>query len=182
MKRLLIVLVVVEVLLAAMLIVPLLHERASYRSARAAQRMDPSDEMREAWQAEQARRDRQVMLAFAAVVGLCLNSCVLCFVFGRVVGDQERPRTRRGVLSPAGRRRKRLAQLALLVAFGLIAVGSTAFAGALRDPSKAGLRGLVAVLVGGLLAFGAILAWALAASPDAPPPVAGEGDEGTTGP
>ena len=171
MKRLLIVLIVVEVLMAVLLVAPFLREQDSYRQAREAYGTEQTDQTGEAWTVERARRDRQVMLAFGAVVGLCLNSCVLCFVFGRVVGDQPRRRTHRGILSRQAKRRKRLAQFALLVAIALIAFGSVAFAGALKDPSKAGLRSLVAILLGGLLAFGAILAWALAATPDTAPPV-----------
>jgi len=178
MKRLLIALVAVEVVLIVLLVAPFLHERASYGAARETHRVDQTEQTRQSWKSEQARRDRQVMIAFGSVVGLCLNSCVLCFVFGRVVGDQPRRRPHRGTLSRRAKRRKRLAQLALLAAIALIAFGSTAFAGALKDPSKAGLRGLVAVLIGGLLAFGAVLAWALAAAPDTSRPVEEERDEG----
>jgi len=171
MKRLFVALMILEGLLLVVLALPVLHQSDSYDQAAATWRELRTDEALEAYKREQARRDRQVVVAFAAVGGLCINSLALCFVFGRLANDQPQPRRGKSVLSRKRRWMKRLAQLALLVAAAMMGGGGFTFARALDTPATSGLHSLVIVLFGGMLGFGAVLAWMITANPDQAVPV-----------
>ncbi|MFW6155102.1 MAG: hypothetical protein ACOC95_07800 [Planctomycetota bacterium] len=171
MKRLFIALMILEGVLLVVLALPVLHESDSYDEAAAAWREQRTEETLEAFQREQAKRDRQVIIAFIAVAGLCANSLGLCYVFGRLAEDPSAPRRGPGVLSPRRRWMKRLAQLALLVAVAMMGGGGITFARGLNTPARTALHGLIIVLFGGMLAFGAVLAWMITATPDQALPV-----------
>ncbi len=181
MKRLFIALMVLEGVLLVILALPALHQSGSYDEAAATWRQERTPEALEAFQREQARRDRQVIVAFAAVAGLCANSLGLCFVFDRLADDPRTPRRGQGVLSPRRRWMKRLAQVALLVAVAMIGGGGITFARALSAPATSGLHSLIIVMFGGMLAFGAVLAWMITANPDQALPVDDAGRPGGGG-
>ncbi|NLF32700.1 MAG: hypothetical protein GX591_17630 [Planctomycetes bacterium] len=181
MKRLFIILLILEAAMLLVLALPVLHRRASYDQAETAWKEERTDEALAAFRREQARRDRQVVIAFAAVAGLCANALALCFVFDRLTNDQPLARRRgRPVLSRRRRWMKRTAQLALLAAVGMMGGGGFTFAGALRAPATSGLHSLILILTGGMLAFGAVLAWMLAAAADQAVPVDHEEDTAAT--
>ena len=172
MKRLFIALMILEGVLLVVLALPMLHKPPTYDQAASAWREQRTDEALEAFLSERARRDRQVMIAFAAVAGLCANALALCFIFERMAADQP-PTRRRGrpALSPRRRRMKRLAQVGLVASLAMMGGGGVAFARTLDAPATRGLHSLVMVLAGGVLAFIAVLAWMLTAGADQAVPV-----------